>query len=180
MGNSATSNIQGIEKIVLKMTSGREMTLNDVLYVPEIRKNLVSGWLLNKHGFRLSKDESIDKFKVYKSEVENQLNKKIKVLRSDRRGEYVSPFEKVVIPNPKVVKIGPKTVDCIFIGYAQNSSAYRFLLHDSKILDIHKGTIMESRNTSFFETVFPCLDKVETSASKPNAHNASSPEEGRE
>jgi len=27
--------------------------LNDVLYVPEMCKNLVSGWLLNKHGFRL-------------------------------------------------------------------------------------------------------------------------------
>nr|KAJ0208155.1 hypothetical protein LSAT_V11C500256600 [Lactuca sativa] len=47
MGNSATSGIQGVGKIVLKMTSGRELTLNDVLYVPEIRKNLVSGWLLN-------------------------------------------------------------------------------------------------------------------------------------
>ena len=31
---------------------------------------------------------------------------------------------KVVVPTPKKVKIGPKTVDCIFIGYAQNSSAY--------------------------------------------------------
>jgi transposase InsO family protein len=29
---------------------------------------------------------------LYKSEVENQLNKKIKVVRSDRGGEYVSPF----------------------------------------------------------------------------------------
>ncbi|XP_062118580.1 large ribosomal subunit protein eL21x/eL21w-like [Humulus lupulus] len=33
------------------MTSGKELTLNNVLYVPEIRKNLVSGSLLNKHGF---------------------------------------------------------------------------------------------------------------------------------
>lgn len=39
-----------------------------------------------------SKDEAIDKFVLYKTEVENQLNKKIKVLRSDRGGEYVSPF----------------------------------------------------------------------------------------
>ena len=31
---------------------------------------------------------------------------------------------KVAIPKPKKVKIGLKTVDCIFIGYAQNSSAY--------------------------------------------------------
>ena len=39
-----------------------------------------------------SKDEAIDKFVLYKNEVENQLNKKIKVLRSDRCGEYESPF----------------------------------------------------------------------------------------
>ena len=35
------------------MTSGKELTLNDVLHVPEIRKNLVSGSLLSKKGFRL-------------------------------------------------------------------------------------------------------------------------------
>ena len=39
-----------------------------------------------------SKDEAIEKFVFYKNEVENQLNKKIKVLRSDRGGEYESPF----------------------------------------------------------------------------------------
>ena len=30
----------------------------------------------------------MEKFKVYKAEVENQLNAKIKVVRSDRGGEY--------------------------------------------------------------------------------------------
>lgn len=39
-----------------------------------------------------SKDESLEIFVHYKNEVENQLNKKIKVLRSDRGGEYESPF----------------------------------------------------------------------------------------
>ena len=37
----------------------------------------------------------------------------------------------------------PKTVDCIFIGYAHNSTAYRFLAHESNIPDIHKNTMME-------------------------------------
>lgn len=32
-------------------------------------------------------------FKLYKNEVENQLNKKIKILMSDRGGEYEYPFE---------------------------------------------------------------------------------------
>ena len=36
------------------------------------------------------KSENFDKFKEFKNEVENQLNKKIKVLRSDRGGEYLS------------------------------------------------------------------------------------------
>ena len=35
------------------MTSGKELTLNDVLHVPEIRKKLVSGSLLSKKGFKL-------------------------------------------------------------------------------------------------------------------------------
>ena len=34
------------------------------------------------------KDEVFDKFKLYKSIVENQKEKKIKILRSDRGGEY--------------------------------------------------------------------------------------------
>ena len=53
MGNSAKSEIEGQWKVILKMTSVKELTLNDVLYVPEIRKNLMSGSLLNKHGFRM-------------------------------------------------------------------------------------------------------------------------------
>ena len=39
-----------------------------------------------------NKDETIEKFPLYKNEVENQPNKKIKVLRSDRGGEFESPF----------------------------------------------------------------------------------------
>ncbi|GJS01455.1 retrovirus-related pol polyprotein from transposon TNT 1-94 [Tanacetum coccineum] len=398
MGNFATADIKGEGDVVLKMTSKKELKLTNVLYVPEIRKNLVSGWLLNKFGFRLvfesdkfvlsknqvyvgkgyamngmfklnvmvvkneinnssayliessnvwharlehvnfnslrrliksnsipnchinskykcktcveakltrtsfksvkrttepldmihtdicdlkslptkggnkyfitfiddctkycyvyllkSKDEAIDKFVLYKTEVENQLGKKIKVVRSDRGGEYVAPFAelcakhgirheftapyspqqngiaerknrtlkemvtamlissgmsqdmwgeailtatyllnkiprkekeetpyelwmgrkpsyqylrvwgclaKVAVPTPKAQKIGPKSVDCIFIGYAKKSTAYRFIVHESKNPDIQKNTIMESRNASFFENIFPCLSKV--------------------
>ena len=53
MKNSVTSEIKGQGKMVLKMTYGKELTLTNVLYVPEIRKNLVSGSLLNSHGFWL-------------------------------------------------------------------------------------------------------------------------------
>ena len=36
------------------------------------------------------KSETFEKFKEFQSEVENQRNKKIKFLQSDRRGEYLS------------------------------------------------------------------------------------------
>ena len=195
-----------------------------------------------------SKDEALENFIHYKNEVENQLGKKIKAIRSDRGGEYDAPFDrfyqehgithqtsapytpqqneiakhknrtlkemmnamlissrlpqnlwgealllanyilnklphkkldktpytlwkgrspsykylkvweclvKVMAPIPKMIKIRPKTIDCIFIGYAINCSAYRFLVYKSDIPDVHVNTIIESRNASLFENVFP-------------------------
>ncbi|GKC96973.1 hypothetical protein Tco_1162415, partial [Tanacetum coccineum] len=40
MGNSATADIKGKGDVILKMTSEKELKLTNVLYVPEIRKNL--------------------------------------------------------------------------------------------------------------------------------------------
>ena len=53
MGNSSTSNIEGTGNILLKMTSGKTLTLKNVLHVPEIRKNLVSTSLLVKNRFKV-------------------------------------------------------------------------------------------------------------------------------
>ncbi|XP_019267099.1 PREDICTED: uncharacterized protein LOC109244457 [Nicotiana attenuata] len=52
MANSATTKIKGTGKIALKMTSSKIVTLNDVLHVPKMRKNLVSTSLLVKSGFK--------------------------------------------------------------------------------------------------------------------------------
>ncbi|GJT59508.1 retrovirus-related pol polyprotein from transposon TNT 1-94 [Tanacetum coccineum] len=67
MGNSATDDIKGEGDVVLKMTSEKELKLTNVLYVPEIHKNLVSGWLLNKFGFRLVFES--DKFVLSKNQM---------------------------------------------------------------------------------------------------------------
>ncbi|GJT14034.1 retrovirus-related pol polyprotein from transposon TNT 1-94 [Tanacetum coccineum] len=381
MGNSATADIKGEGDVILKMTSEKELKLTNVLYVSEIRKNLVSGWLLNKFGFRLvfesdkfvlsknqmyvgkgyavngmfklnvmvvkndinkmnssayliessnvwhgrlghvnfnsmrrlikfnsipnfhidskykcetcveakltrssfksvkrktepldmihtdicdlkslptkggnkyfitfiddctkycyvyllkSKDEAIDKFVLYKTEVENQLGQKIKVVRSDRGGEYVSPFAELCakhgirheftapyspqqngiaerknrtlkeMVNAMLISSGlsqdmwgeailtatyllnkiprkekEETPYELWMGrkpsykylrvwgcLAKNSSAYHFIVHDSKNPDIQKNVVMESRNASFFENIFPCLTKETGSSSR--------------
>ncbi|RVX01373.1 Retrovirus-related Pol polyprotein from transposon TNT 1-94 [Vitis vinifera] len=150
MGNFATSRVVGIGKVVLKITSRKELVLIYVLHVPDICKNLISSSMLSENGFKLvfesdkfvfmkngmyvgkgymtnglfkmnvmivkrdfnnnkastavyliesftlwhdrSKDEALDVFKHYKNEVENQLSRKIKAIRSDRGGEYEAPF----------------------------------------------------------------------------------------
>ncbi|WVZ71715.1 hypothetical protein U9M48_020267 [Paspalum notatum var. saurae] len=204
-----------------------------------------------------SKDETLDYFKIYKAEVENQLERKIKHLRSDRGGEYFpkvfddfcaehdiihertpsyfsesngvaerknrtltdlvnsmldiaglskawwgeailtschvlnrvpnknkdkTPYEewigrkpslsylrtwgclaKVNVPINKKSKLGPKTVDCIFLEYAHQSIAYRFLVVKSDVPDMYVDTIMESRDATFFENIFPMKDMHSTS-----------------
>jgi hypothetical protein len=202
-------------------------------------------------------DEALDHFKIYKAEVETQLERKIKRLRSDRGGEYFplifdefcaehgiihertppyspqsngvaerknrtlldlvnamldtaglskawwgeavltschvlnrvpnknkdkTPYEewigrrpslsylrtwgclaKVNVPITKKRKLGPKTVDCVFLGYAHRSTAYRFLVVKSDVPDMNVDTVMESRDAKFFENFFPMKDMHSTS-----------------
>ncbi len=191
-----------------------------------------------------TKDEALHYFKIYKVEAENQLERKIKRLRSDRDEEYfsnefssfyeefgiihertpscspqsngvaerknrtltemvnamldtaglskewwgeailtachvlnkipikykeVTPLEecekkklnltylrtwgclaKVNVPIAKKRKLGPKTVDCVFLGYAIHSVGYRFLIVNSRVPDMCIGTITESIDATFF------------------------------
>ena len=195
-----------------------------------------------------NKDEALESFIKYKTEVENQLSRTIRRLRSDRGGEYESsqfrelceksgiihettapytpeqngiaerknrtlkdmmnamlnssglplnmwgeailsacyiqnriphkktgktPYElwknhtpsykhlkvwgclaKVGLPETKKRKLGPKTSDCVFIGYAENSAAYRFLVLKSKDNILDPNTIIEARDAEFLENVF--------------------------
>ena len=69
--------------------------------------------------------------------------------------------------------MGPKTVDCVFIGYA-HSTAYRFLIYKSDIPNLHVNTIIESRNASFFEEIFPYKSTQESSSHERNFESMSS------
>ncbi|KAK9732792.1 hypothetical protein RND81_04G022600 [Saponaria officinalis] len=53
MGNSTSALITGKGNIFLKLTSGKTLALTNVLFVPSLRRNLVSDALLNKAGLKL-------------------------------------------------------------------------------------------------------------------------------
>ena len=54
------------------------------------------------------------------------------------------------VPINKKRKLGPKTIDGVFLGYAIHSVGYRFFIINSNIPDMAINTIMESRDATFF------------------------------
>jgi hypothetical protein len=64
-------------------------------------------------------------------------------------------LDKVNIPIKKKCKLGPKTMDYVFLGYTHHSIVYRFLVIKSEILDVHVDIFLESHDVTFFENIFP-------------------------
>ena len=62
---------------------------------------------------------------------------------------------KVLLSEPKKRKLGHKTFDAIFIGYVENSAAYRFLVIKSENGLLEVNSIIETKNVDIFENIFP-------------------------
>jgi len=52
MGKASIGKILGKGKIS-KLTSGKILSLSNVLYVPKMHRNLISGYILNKIGIKM-------------------------------------------------------------------------------------------------------------------------------
>ncbi|GKC67928.1 zinc finger, CCHC-type containing protein [Tanacetum coccineum] len=299
MGDDHFAPVHGKGSMTLEFSSGKTITLFNVLYVPKLLENLVSGPILNKCGYKRvyesdkyilsksgvfvgfryynngifmlnlnkvpddsdsvymfccvyllhAKDEALDKFRIYKTEVELQQNDLIKTLRTDRGGEYydhvffqsigiihetttpytpqqngvterknralkkmvnsmlsysglsdglwgesmltayyllnkvlnkrnkTTPYELwykkrpnlsylrvwgcravVRLSDPKKKTLGVKGIDCMFVGYAQHSKAYRFYVFEPND-SVSINSIIESRDAIFDENYFSSIPR---------------------
>ncbi|GJU89708.1 zinc finger, CCHC-type containing protein [Tanacetum coccineum] len=62
----------------------------------------------------------------------------------------------VRLPDPKRKTLGEKVIDCIFVGYAENSKAYRFyVIEPNNFVSIN--SIIESRAIIFNENCFSSI-----------------------
>ncbi|GJV11806.1 retrotransposon protein, putative, ty1-copia subclass [Tanacetum coccineum] len=86
------------------------------------------------------KHEVFETFKVFKNEVENQLGKTIKALRSDRGGLGCEALVKRDTPD----KLQQRSVKCIFIGYLKETMGYYFFFPP-------ENKIVVARYAEFFE-----------------------------
>ncbi|KAL6320637.1 hypothetical protein AAG906_008637 [Vitis piasezkii] len=171
MGNEGKSKVLGKGTIEVVFTSAKGYPYKCIV-CPDMNKNLVSGDLLGKPGIKavlahvgLSTIKRIVKCGLIACDTKNLKNvkyvdlcelngmltrggnrKNIKVLRSDRGGEYFSSEFNSFKTDPNKTKLGPRAIKCAFVGYASNSKAYR-------LLDLESNVIIESREVEFFENL---------------------------
>ncbi|KAL0377532.1 UNVERIFIED_CONTAM: Retrovirus-related Pol polyprotein from transposon TNT 1-94 [Sesamum radiatum] len=148
MGNSATSNIVGLGKVVLKMTSGKELTLIDVLHVPDIRKNLVSGSLLGHVNFNTlrrkgKKKEVLEKelmklqVVIIKRDEEPRRSKRAKIAKT-----FGPEFLTYVLENePRTINEALSSPEAPFWKEAINSEIESIMQnHTWELMDLPPGS----------------------------------------
>ncbi|GJS64468.1 zinc finger, CCHC-type containing protein [Tanacetum coccineum] len=121
-----------------------------------------------------TKDEALNKFKVFKTEVELQQGYLIKRFRTGRGGEYMDTLyfqsvglsqgfwseamEVVRLPDSKLKNLGERGIQCIFVGYAEHSKAFRFyVIEPNESVSIK--SIIESRDAIFDENRFSSVPR---------------------
>nr|GEU45217.1 zinc finger, CCHC-type [Tanacetum cinerariifolium] len=150
-----------------------EMSKDDL--IPTIEENLEKCTTYDASMFCYvyllhAKDEALDKFRIYKTEVEFQQNDLIKTLRTDRgerknralkemvnsmlsysslsEGFWGEAIAIVTLSDPKRKTLGEKVIDCIFFGYSEHSKAYS-IEEDPRTYN----EAMQSWNATFWKEV---------------------------
>nr|GEZ55473.1 hypothetical protein [Tanacetum cinerariifolium] len=133
MGDDHFAPIHGKGSVALEFSSGKTITLFNVLYVPKLRHVHYKRMLgMSKDDLILAidenpekcttydasrfcyvyllhvKDEALDKLRIYKTEVELQQNYLIKTLRTDRDGEYYDPVFFPICRNHSMLSYTPQ------------------------------------------------------------------------
>jgi hypothetical protein len=87
----------------------------------------------------------------------------------------------VRLPKPKIRKLGQKAIECIFLGYAQHSKGYRFLVVEPN-LSVEVNTVIESRDAEFYKHRFTSISSINDKMVEPirNNNRSSEPSEHSE
>ncbi|EXB75595.1 Retrovirus-related Pol polyprotein from transposon TNT 1-94 [Morus notabilis] len=140
MRSNDAAMVAGRGVVEINFTSEKKLTLNNV---PDIRKNLVSASLMCKNGLKIVLEGNnciVSKNGIFVG----------KGYSCD--GMYKLNFYRMI--DPKSSKLGARGIRSVFVGYAENSKAYRLLNLDSNV-------IMESRDVEFAENKFSLDSSIE-------------------
>ncbi|WVZ50711.1 hypothetical protein U9M48_001943 [Paspalum notatum var. saurae] len=149
MGNGSAASILGTGTVDLKFTLEKIVQLKNMQHVPSMNKNLVSGSLLLRDGFKVVLESN-------------------KVVVS-RHGLFIGKgYVSGGLFRLSLSDFSNKCVNHICGGVNDDASlwhdrlchsiAYRFLVVKSDVPDMYVDSIMESRDAIFFENIFPMKD----------------------
>ncbi|GJZ08491.1 zinc finger, CCHC-type containing protein [Tanacetum coccineum] len=237
IGDDHFAPVHGKGSVVLEYSSRKSITLFNVLYVPKLRKNLISGPVLNKCGYKqvyesdkyilskcgvfvvfgyynngmfmlnlnkvsddsdslyMSSSSTVVNFSLwharlghvhYKRMLEISKDDLIPAIDEDHdkcnktvpnKRNKTTPYELwfkkrpnlaflrvwgcravVRLPDPKQKTLGEKGIDCIFVGYAEHSKAYRFYVIEPND-SVSINSIIESRDAIFDENRFSSIPR---------------------
>ncbi|GKC46493.1 zinc finger, CCHC-type containing protein, partial [Tanacetum coccineum] len=108
-----------------------------------------------------SKDEALDKFKVFKTEVELEQGSLIKRFIGEVRlsqGFWDEAMVVVKLPDPKLKTLSERGIECILVGYAKHSKAFRFYVIEAKEL-VSINLIIKSKDAIFDENKFSSVHR---------------------
>ncbi|GJX25637.1 zinc finger, CCHC-type containing protein [Tanacetum coccineum] len=105
-----------------------------------------------------TKDEALNKFKVFKTGVELQQGSLIKRFMTDKgglsQGFWGEAMIVVRLPDPKLKTLDERGIECIFVGYVKHSKAFRFYViepNNSVSITVSINSIIESKDAIFDE-----------------------------
>ncbi|GJV33432.1 zinc finger, CCHC-type containing protein [Tanacetum coccineum] len=109
-----------------------------------------------------TKDEALDKLKVFKTKVELQQGSLIKRFRTNMgglsEGFWGEAMAVVRLPDLKLKTLGESGIECIFVGYAEHSKDFRFYVIEPNDSDLI-NSIIKSRDAIFDENRFSSVPR---------------------
>eukprot|EP00253_Pinus_taeda_P029206 PITA_29206 len=149
LGNNSKYPVKGVGNVTLQLDQGNTTHLQDLLYVPDLKKNLVSISTMEDKGHKVAfsdgksktwiyflkkKDEVFSWFQHIKALIKNQIEKKIKILRTDNESNEFHDFCKEA--DIKRETTTPYTLEQNGVAESKNCTiveAVYAMLHDQRL-----------------------------------------------
>nr|GEX25907.1 hypothetical protein [Tanacetum cinerariifolium] len=172
MGDDHFALVYGIGSVALEFSSRKTITLFNVLYVPKLRHVHYKRMLeMSKDDLIHAIDENPEKcttcmlMKITRKPFQSITRKSVilELIHSDLCNFHATPSlgnKKAVVrlPDPKQKTWDEKGIDCIFVGYAEHSKAYRFYIIEPND-SVSINSIIESRDAIFDKNHFSLIPR---------------------
>nr|GEV16003.1 zinc finger, CCHC-type [Tanacetum cinerariifolium] len=143
MSNESTALVHGCGCVDFKFSSRKIVSLFNVLHVPIIRKNFDSISVLNNNGYKQVIESNKFVIQPWVPNKRNTITPYELCTKKKPNLNYLRVWgcrTVVRLFDQKLKTLGKRGIECIFVGYAEHSKAFRFFSVPRPSLRIPNGT----------------------------------------